>query len=143
MERHYDAILLAGAGVVRLGLEQNVTQWLPFTTMLPAPGQGALAVQSREDDQQTNTYLSAIDDPDTRLCTQAERVFLAVLGGGCAVPVAAYAEVRENHIELQGLVASVDGKNVIRCSARGVNPQEVGVLCAQKALAQGAKALLS
>jgi hydroxymethylbilane synthase len=143
MERHYDAILLAGAGVVRLGLEQNVTQWLPLTTMLPAPGQGALAVQSREDDQQTNTYLSAIDDPNTHLCTQAERVFLAVLGGGCAVPVAAYAEVRENHIELQGLVASEDGRNVIRCSARGINPRDVGAQCAQKALAQGAKALLS
>lgn len=143
MEGLYDAILLAGAGVVRLGLENYVTDWLPLSVMLPAPGQGALAVQCREDDEETDTYLRAIDDTDSRLCTQTERAFLAALGGGCAVPVAAYAEVRENHIELQGLVASEDGKNVIRCSARGVNPQEVGVLCAQKALAQGAKALLS
>jgi hydroxymethylbilane synthase len=143
MEGLYDAILLAGAGVVRLGLENYVTDWLPLSVMLPAPGQGALAVQCREDDEETDTYLRAIDDMDSRLCTQTERAFLAALGGGCAVPVAAYAEVRENHIELQGLVASEDGKSVIRCSARGVNPQEVGALCAQKALAQGAKALLS
>lgn len=143
MEGLYDAILLAGAGVVRLGLENYVTDWLPLSVMLPAPGQGALAVQCREDDEETDTYLRAIDDMDSRLGTQTERAFLAALGGGCAVPVAAYAEVRENHIELQGLVASEDGKSVIRCSARGVNPQEVGALCAQKALAQGAKALLS
>ena len=143
MEGLYDAILLAGAGVVRLGLENYVTDWLPLSVMLPAPGQGALAVQCREDDEETDTYLRAIDDMDSRLCTQTERAFLAALGGGCAVPVAAYAEVRENHIELQGLVASEDGKSVIRCSARGVNPQAVGALCAQKALAQGAKALLS
>lgn len=142
MEGLYDAVLLAGAGVVRLGLENHVTDWLPLSVMLPAPGQGALAVQSRENDEETNTYLRAIDDADARLCTQAERAFLAALGGGCAVPVAALAEVRAQSIELQGLVASEDGKKVIRCSAHGSVPQEVGELCAQQAIAQGAKALI-
>ncbi len=143
MEGLYDAILLAGAGVVRLGLENYVTDWLPLSVMLPAPGQGALAVQCREDDVETNTYLRAIDDTDARLCTQAERAFLAALGGGCAVPVAAFAEVRVQSIELQGLVASEDGRKVIRCSARGNVPQEVGELCAQQAIARGAKELIS
>ena len=142
IDRLYDAIVLAGAGVVRLGLENYVTQWLPLSIMLPAPGQGALAVQCRQDDEETITYLSKIEDPYARLCTQAERAFLAALGGGCAVPVAAYAEVREQFIELQGLVASEDGINVIRCSSRGEEPQEVGEACAQQALSQGAMALI-
>jgi hydroxymethylbilane synthase len=143
MDHLYDAIVVAGVGVVRLGLENYITQWLSLSDMLPAPGQGALAVQCRQDDEETLTYLSKIEDAYARLCTQSERAFLAALGGGCAVPVAAYAEVRAQSIELQGLVASEDGRKVIRCSAHGTVSQEVGELCAQQAIAQGAKALIS
>lgn len=143
MDRHYDAILLAGAGVVRLGLEKYVTQWLPLSIMLPAPGQGALAVQCRVDDEETISYLSAIDDRQAHLCTQAERTFLAALGGGCAVPVAAFAQIQGEMVELQGMIASEDGRRVIRCVSKGTDAQQVGELCAQQALSQGARALLS
>lgn len=142
MDRQYDAILLAGAGVVRLGLESYVTQWLPLSTMLPAPGQGALAVQCREADQDTLNYLEVIEDFETRQCTHAERAFLAALGGGCAVPVAASAQIKEGIIELQGLVASDDGKIVIRCFAENKDPQKAGDDCAKQALSQGAGALV-
>lgn len=143
MDHHYDAILLAGAGVVRLGLEKYVTQWLSLSTMLPAPGQGALAVQCRDNDEETLAYLSAIDDRQARMSTHAERTFLAALGGGCAVPVAAYANLHGELIEIQGMVASEDGQNVIRCVSKGTDAQQVGELCAQQALSQGARALLS
>lgn len=142
MDRQYDAILLAGAGVVRLGLEKYVTQWLPLSIMLPAPGQGALAVQCRVDDGETLSYLSAINDRQARMSTQAERTFLASLGGGCAVPVAAFAQIQGELIELQGMVASKDGRSVIRCESKGTDAQQVGEMCAQQALSHGARAIL-
>ena len=91
LEGQYDAIILAGAGLTRLGLDQHVTEWLSLDVMLPAPGQGALAIQCRADDQITLSLLAALEDDSTRKCVTAERAFLSGLGGGCAVPVAAYA----------------------------------------------------
>ncbi len=142
MDGLYDAIILAGAGVVRLGLQEYITQWLPVSMMLPAPGQGALAIQCCTGDEQTRVYLDSIDDPETRLATQAERMFLAALGGGCSVPVAALAEVHDGLIELRGLVAAEDGSRVICCSASGKDPSIVGSECAQVALSQGAGVLI-
>ena len=142
-EGQYEAIVLAGAGVTRLGLEEHVTQWLPLELMLPAPGQGALAVQCRAGDRKTQELLAALEDPDSRWATTAERAFLAALGGGCSLPVAAYATVRSGAIELTGLVACADGSRVIRCRETGADPQEVGRACAQKALSQGAAELLA
>src|SRR5919108_5788245 len=89
LEGQYDAILLAGAGLTRLGLGSQVTEWLPLDVMLPAPGQGALAVQCRSTDETTLGLLSALEDESTRRAVTAERAFLSRLGGGCAVPVAA------------------------------------------------------
>jgi hydroxymethylbilane synthase len=134
----YDAILLSGAGLLRLGLEGNVTEWLSLEVMLPAPGQGALAVQCRAGDEATCAALAALDDPATRRATTAERAFLAGLGGGCSLPVAAYAETDGDGLLLRGLVASPDGRQVIRCQARGGDPQETGLACARQALARGA-----
>src|SRR5512134_1037358 len=93
LEGQYDAIILAGAGLTRLGLDQHVTEWLPLEVMLPAPGQGALAVQCRAADQTTLGLLAALEDESVRKAVTAERAFLQALGGGCAVPVAAYATV--------------------------------------------------
>jgi hydroxymethylbilane synthase len=87
----YDAIVLAGAGLVRMGLGERVGQWLPIEWFTPAPGQGALAVQCRADDAQIRTWLAAIHEPDLALLVQAERSFLAALGGGCSEPVGAWA----------------------------------------------------
>src|SRR5215212_612833 len=118
LEGQYDAIILAGAGLTRLGLGGHVTEWLPLEVMLPAPGQGALAVQCRIDDETTLGLLSALDDESTRRAVVAERAFLRGLGGGCALPVAAYAEtiVEANvpGLRLTGLVVSIDGKKSIR-----------------------------
>lgn len=142
-EGQYEAIVLAGAGVTRLGLEEHVTQWLPLEVMLPAPGQGALAVQCRADDRDTRDRLSALEDPPTRQAVDAERTFLAGLGGGCSLPVAAHAAVQSGTVELTGLVASPDGRRVIRCREAGLDPHAVGRACAQAATDQGAAELLA
>lgn len=143
LEGQYEAIVLAGAGLLRLGLQNHITQWLPLETMLPAPGQGALAVQCRGDDGQTLELLAAIEDPTTRAATAAERAFLLGLGGGCAVPVAAYARpLTDGLIELSGRVLSPDGKNVIEVSGTGHDPLTLGQQLAQQALAQGAGEIL-
>ena len=142
LEGQYDAIILAGAGLVRLGLDGHVRQWIPLDIMLPAPGQGALAVQCRASDDSTLGLLKALDHEATRKAVTAERSFLAGLGGGCSVPVAAYASVNGT-IELQGLVASPDGKRVIRVVSEGHGAQEVGIRAAQSAIAQGATEILA
>src|SRR5512144_26959 len=95
MDGQYDAIILAGAGLTRLGLDHHVSEWLSLDVMLPAPGQGALAVQCRADDQTTINLLAALEDDSTRKAVIAERAFLSGLGGGCSVPVAAYANVED------------------------------------------------
>ena len=148
LERQYDAILLAGAGLIRLGLGSHVTEWLSLDVMLPAPGQGALAVQCRADDQTTLGLLSALDDESTRRAVTAERAFLNGLGGGCAVPVAAYAETTLPSdsmlgIRLTGLVISADGKKAIRVTGEGIEALQVGYELAQQAIAQGADEILA
>lgn len=142
MEGPYDAIILAGAGLTRLGLEKNVTEWLSLDRMLPAPGQGALAVQCRADDQTTLDLLAALDDEPTRKAVTAERAFLSGLGGGCAVPVAAYATFNRS-ISLTGLVASTDGKRLIKVSGKGPDAYELGHRLAQEAIDQGAHEILT
>jgi hydroxymethylbilane synthase len=142
-EGQYDAILLAGAGVLRLGLEANVSQWLPLEVMLPAPGQGALAVQCCAGDVATRQILAALEDAATRMATEAERAFLAGLGGGCSLPVAAYAISDGERVELEGRVAAIDGGAVISCRAAGVDPVRTGQACARQALAQGAQRYLA
>lgn len=146
LEGQYDAIVLAGAGLTRLRLDYHVTEWLPLEIMLPAPGQGALAVQCRADDATTLGLLAALDDESTRSTVTAERAFLHGLGGGCAIPVAAYAETVSRPaapwIRLTGLVISPDGKSAIRVSGEGTGAQKLGDELAQKALAQGANEIL-
>jgi hydroxymethylbilane synthase len=142
-ERQYDAIILAGAGLVRLGLERYITQWLPLDLMLPAPGQGALAVQARDGDERTLALLAPLEDLPSRRAVEAERAFLSNLGGGCSLPVAAYAEEIGSSLQLRGLVSSVDGSHVINLTGEGYDPQEVGKVLAVRALQEGAASLLS
>jgi hydroxymethylbilane synthase len=141
----YDAIILAGAGLTRLGLEDHVTQWLPLDVILPAPGQGALGIQCRADDEETLSLLASLEDAPTRAAVTAERQFLLSLGGGCAVPVAAYAAVSERQlaIRLTGLVASIDGKQIVRVSGEGADPFDLGNCLAQEAVAKGADEILA
>lgn len=142
LDGQYDAIVLAGAGLTRLGLEAHITQWIPLDLVLPAPGQGALAVECRANDDLTLRLLSALDDADTRKSVTAERGFLAGLGGGCAVPVAAHATV-DQRVRLQGLVASPDGKRLIRVSGDGDEANRLGNELARQALEQGADEVLA
>ncbi len=140
----YDAIILAAAGVLRLGLDTHIAEYLSFEVMLPAPGQGALVVQCRADDQSTLDLLQPIDHPATRSAVVAERAFLSGLGGGCSAPVAAYAITRHSSlINLIGLVASTNGQRVIRLSNEGHDPLAVGTQLAQQALAHGAAELIA
>ncbi len=111
-EGPYDAVILARAGVVRLGLEAHVTQVLPFDVMLPAPGQGALAVQCRADNEAIRRLVQPLDDPHTRAAVTAERAFLQGLGGGCAQPIAALGEIREGTLHLRGLFVTPEGEPV-------------------------------
>jgi hydroxymethylbilane synthase len=152
----YDATVLAAAGVRRIGLEDEVAEWLEPETLLPAPGQGALAVQCRAGDERILELLAAIDDPEARATTTAERTFLRALGAGCAAPVAAHARLIEESaippsvkltqgslcVSLSGLVASPDGAHVIRANGEGA-PVVVGERLAREVLAGGADRILA
>jgi hydroxymethylbilane synthase len=139
----YDAVVLAAAGIRRLGLEHAVSQWLEPDAMLPAPGQGALAIQCRADDSANLALLSGIDQPKARAETTAEREFLRVLGAGCAAPVAALAtSTTTPRVRLQGLVADVDGTRMVRVEGEG-EPRSIGEQLAVEALAAGADRILA
>jgi hydroxymethylbilane synthase len=146
LKGQYDAIILAGAGLTRLGLDGHVTEWLSLDMMLPAPGQGALAVQCRSTDQTTLSVLAALEDESTRRAVTAERAFLRWLGGGCAVPVAAYAAVvsdQRSAVSLTGLVISEDGQKAIKVAGEGIDALQLGNELAQKAILQGANEILA
>ena len=145
MDGQYEAIVLAGAGLKRLGLTDHISQWLPIKSFLPAPGQGAIAVQCRKRDESTRAILQSIDDNITRINVAAERQFLSSLGGGCAVPVGAYCRqmvVNEPELFLEGVVASVDGRKIIRVSEVGIDPVELGINLSKKARDEGAMEIL-
>ncbi len=142
-EGEYDAVVLAAAGVRRLGLEGEVSEWLSAGTLLPAPGQGALAVQCRADDEPTRALLAALDDPAARAETTAERAFLRALGGGCAAPVGARATTLPGgDVRMDGLVASLDGAEVVRVHGEG-EPEPLGERLAREALRAGADTILA
>jgi len=144
LDGQYAAIILAGAGLTRLGLENHVTEWLPLDVMLPAPGQGALAVQCRADDEKTLVILSKFEDEAIRKAVTAERAFLQGLGGGCAVPVAAYAVTSDHSsvVSLTGLVISEDGKKVVNVTGKSVDALKLGNELAQQAIQDGADKIL-
>jgi hydroxymethylbilane synthase len=142
LEGNYDAIVLAEAGLTRLGLRAHIREVFSLEVMLPAPGQGALAVQCRADDPETLELLAAIHDPTTMAAVQAERLFLAGLGGGCSLPVGAFAEKEDGTVILTGAVISSDGKQSIRLSAVDSDPQRLGERLADLVLERGAAELL-
>ena len=143
-EGRYDAIVLAACGLIRLGLEERITEYLGLEQMLPEPGQGALAIEARADDKAMQEMLSALDDPVSRACVDAERAFLRALGGGCRVPIAAYASHRDGTLEIEGAVIAADGHAQIRGKASGpmTHPVALGEQLARQLISQGAKKLL-
>jgi hydroxymethylbilane synthase len=144
VEGPLDAVVLAVAGLKRLGLTEHVRELLPLEDFLPAPGQGALAVQCRQDDKEARALLELIDDPAVRAEVDAERAFLAGLGGGCSLPVGALARhVEGGRLELRGFVGALNGDETLRVSATGVDPVELGRSLAEEALGLGARNLLA
>jgi hydroxymethylbilane synthase len=138
------AAILAGAGLLRLGIHQRIDAWLEPPDWLPAPGQGAIAVQSRADDEGANAVLAPLDHAPTRAAVTAERAFLAALEGGCQLPIGALATRVSASLVLHGLVADVAGRTILRGSV-AVDPlraQEAGESLAATLLEQGAAAIL-
>lgn len=142
----YDAIMLASAGLDRLGFTDFITERLPVDAMLPAPGQGAVAVQMRSNWDGISAF-NALHCAGTALCVTAERAFLAGLGGGCSVPVAAYATISGNSVELTGRVCALDASSMITVTVSGTctsldEAAGLGASLAEMAILQGAANLL-
>ncbi|MGG3006255.1 hydroxymethylbilane synthase [Geobacillus stearothermophilus] len=139
----YDAIVLAAAGLARMGWGDDViSDYLPFDVCVPAVGQGALAVECREDDDELRQWLSRLNDEQTERAVRAERTFLQQMEGGCQVPIAGYAEVQGETVRLTALVASPDGNEMYKEIVAGVDPEAVGRQAAAMLSEQGAKALI-
>ena len=138
----YDATLLAGAGIMRLGLGAKVTEWLEISQVLPAPGQGALAVQCRAEDQTTRSLLAQIDEPDLHAETDAERGFLRALGGGCSAPVGAYARMNGPRLRLHGRVSALDGSRSVDVEEEGEDHSVLVARLAARALREGASEMI-
>ncbi|MCY9274646.1 hydroxymethylbilane synthase [Bacillus haynesii] len=140
----YDAIILAAAGLSRMGWKDDVvTEFLDPESCLPAVGQGALAIECRGSDEELLSLFSRLNDRYTQLTVMAERAFLHAMEGGCQVPIAGFATMDEaGVIELTGLVASPDGKTVYRETVKGKDPEAVGRECAAIMSEKGAKALI-
>jgi hydroxymethylbilane synthase len=141
----YDAVILASAGLRRLGLGRRISAAIETDVMLPAVSQGSLGVQTRADDSETNALVSRLDDAATRAAVLAERALLRKLGGGCQVPIAAHARVEGGRLRLDGLVASLDGSRVIRDSIEtdAREADAAGDALAARLLERGAFELLS
>ncbi|QDS91660.1 Porphobilinogen deaminase [Roseimaritima multifibrata] len=140
----FDAIILAEAGLSRLEMTQHVTERLTLEQMLPAPGQGALGIETRADNPIVTSVLASLDDRETRACVTAERTLLSHLSGGCLAPIAALATVAGDQLTLRALVLSTDGKTRLEHSAIGAidQPNELAVEVGNQLLSQGAEPLI-
>lgn len=141
----YDAIILATAGLRRLGFGHRINQVIPTETMLPAVGQGALAIETRSQDPETIRHIQPLKHEPTLLACTAERALLRALGGGCQTPIAAHAVIHEGRLKLNGLVASVSGDLIIRDGLEGEasEAESAGISLAGRLLELGADALLN
>lgn len=144
-EENLDGIILAYAGVKRLGMEDAISEILSYEVILPAVGQGIIAIETRSDDSEVLSLLKAINDKNAYLSCQAERAFLQELEGGCQVPIASLAAVNGDKILLQGLVAALDGSEVIKSSNEGscLEAELVGQQLAKTLLDRGAGRILN
>ncbi|MCC6849517.1 MAG: hydroxymethylbilane synthase [Deltaproteobacteria bacterium] len=140
-----DAILLAAAGLERLGLAPAGLVAIPAARFLPAIGQGILALEVREDDAATRRVVAALDDPPTRAAAVAERAFLAAIGGDCHTPLAAYATVHRDQLRMRAIVASVDGREILGDAFDGPRDAaaDIGTRLAEALLTRGAAALVA
>ena len=140
----YDAIILACAGLKRLGFEERIRSALSPDTSLPAIGQGAIGIECRNDDAHVNNLIAAIDHPLTHVCVKAERAMNSRLGGGCQVPIAGFAELQGEQLQLRGLVGKTDGSEILRSAIFGPpsEAESMGIAIAEELLARGADTIL-
>ncbi len=138
-----DAAVLAAAGLLRLGLEPANASPLPLELMVPAPGQGCLALQCRDDDEETIGLLAAFDDRPSHRALDAERSLMWRLGGGCALPLGAYATIEDDAIRLTSVIATPDGDRVVKVESRGATPEDVAASAAKELIAGGAEEILA
>ncbi|HKR11033.1 MAG TPA: hydroxymethylbilane synthase [Pyrinomonadaceae bacterium] len=144
-EGQYDALILASAGLRRLELESRIDAAISTAEMVPAVGQGAIAIETRADDEFAIETTGSLDHEETRLCCLAERAFLRSLGGGCQFPIAGHAIIDEEQLRLDGLVATPDGAKILRDQLSGsqANPDEIGSSLAALLIERGAHSLLN
>jgi len=141
-EGEYDGIILAVAGLRRLGRAELVREIVPVSKMCPAAGQGALGIEIRKGDADTHKHLNFLDDPDARASTACERAALNALGGGCQVPIGAYAEATGGKLRLVAIVARPDGSELLRAEQIGSDPEHLGSVVGQELLGKGARRIL-
>ncbi len=143
--KEYDAIILASAGLIRLEMKDRIRSYIPTTECLPAIGQGAVGIECRENDSEIQKLLAPLADTDTTTCLVAERALNKRLEGGCQVPIGGYAVLENDNIRLRGLVASLDGKQVLQVNEvdKQENAYQLGILVAEKLLAKGADKILA
>ncbi len=140
-----DSAVLALAGLERMGFKNEITEIFPVDAIVPAPGQGALAVECRENDRKINDILLQINHKESSISATAERAFLAGLGGGCQVPIGCYAQIKKDRINILGLIASIDGREIIRQEIEGsvATHQDLGRELSLRILKQGGRKILS
>ena len=140
----YDAIILASAGLKRLGFQDRIKQSLATDISLPAVGQGAVGIECRTDDERINSLIAPLNHQQTRTCVLAERAMNERLEGGCQVPIAGFAELEYGQVKMRGLVGRPDGKQVIRGNIEGTakNAEQLGTMLADDLLSRGAKEIL-
>jgi hydroxymethylbilane synthase len=139
-----DAIVLAAAGIKRLGMDDQITEYLDENVMLPAVGQGALCIESRINDPVISPIIEKLEDPDTRYIVMGERAFLHRLEGGCQIPIAGHGKLIENQLQLTGLVAELDGGRILKETITGpkTDSKRLGVTLAETLLSKGARRIL-
>ena len=144
-EENFDALILAAAGVIRMGWKEQISEYLPVDISLPAVSQGAIGVECRGDDEEILKLLSLVNDDITAICVKSERALLNELEGGCQIPIAAHGIIEGDNLILDGLVASLDGSRLIRerLSGSKENGEEIGRQLAQKLTALGADEILA
>jgi hydroxymethylbilane synthase len=138
-----DAVVLAAAGLARLGIERSQAKVLPLDQMVPAPGQGALAVQARADDEDVIAAVAAIDDRESRLMLETERSLMWRLGGGCTLPLGAYAELDSAGIHLVAIVCTPEGERVARADVTSDSAEGAAAAATKELLAHGAEEILA
>lgn len=144
-EGQMDAIILAAAGLERLGHADRIREIIPTTVCLPAVGQGALAIECRSDDKEVRDMLAFLNDLSTKQATDAERAFLGLIEGGCQVPIGVHAEVENDNVKIEAVIASLDGSKVLRNNITGPAADAVGLgrKLGQQMLAEGGEQILA